>query len=86
MVLEYDLLVSHARIRKGFFLNIHHHDSDGRVLSVTPRGMGLFRITHSPIARYAILKSERVTRRGVGTWLRTHFYESLGAFKLTKYK
>jgi hypothetical protein len=85
MALEFDLLVSHVRIKKGFFLNIHHYDNNGRDMFVAPRRMGFFRVTQSSMVRYAILKSELLTHRGIGTWLRVGVYKVLGALKLTPY-
>jgi hypothetical protein len=84
MVLELDLITSHVRMRKGFFMKIDHYDSDGRAWSVVPRKMGFYRITQSVWIRYLVLKSERVTHWAIGTRLRMNVHKALSALKLSE--
>jgi len=69
-LLELDLIRSHKRIKKGFFLAISHYINEGRAKTIGPRPVGLYwRITRSVFVRYARVRASIVFKHDVGGWL-----------------
>jgi len=76
-LLELDLIRSHKRIKKGFFLAISHYDNKGQEKNISPRPVGLYwRITRSVFVRYARVRASIVFKHDVGGWWYTVLFGS----------
>jgi len=66
-LLEFDLIRSGKRIKKGFFLAINHYVSAERAKSIGPRPVGLYRrMTHLKCVRYAITRTSLLLHYDIG--------------------
>ena len=76
-LLELDLIRSHKRIKKGFFLAISHYDNKRQEKNISPRPVGLYwRITRSVFVRYARVRASIVFKHDVGGWWYTVLFGS----------
>jgi hypothetical protein len=74
-LLELDLIRSHKRIKKGFFLAISHYINEGQAKTIGPRPVGLYwRITHSVFVRYILIRASITFKSDIGDWLRNIIY------------
>ena len=81
-LLELDLMRSGKRIKKGFFLEISHYESEDQARSIGPQQVGLYRrITHSAFVRYVIIRASIMLQHDVGWGLNTFIYRLLGAMR-----
>ena len=71
-LLEFDLIKLGKRIKKGFFLTIHHYVNEQQAKSIDPQPVGLYRsITHSKLVRYSLAKVSMRFHYDIGWWLLT---------------
>jgi len=57
-LLEMDLFQLRGRIKKGFFLTIHHYEEATKARHITPRPVGILRkITNFAFVRYVLIKA-----------------------------
>ncbi|MCJ7523062.1 MAG: glycosyltransferase family 2 protein [Dehalococcoidia bacterium] len=69
-LLEFDLIKSGKRVKKGFFLTINHYVNAERAKSIEPRPVGLYRrITHFKYVRCAIARTSIALHYDIGLWL-----------------
>ncbi len=81
-LLEFDLINSCKRVKKGFFLVISHFDNEGRARLMGPRPVGLYRrITHSVLVRYVLIRASLTFKHNIGDWLNALIYRLLGAMR-----
>ena len=74
-LLELDLIRSHKRIKRGFFLAISHYDNKGQEKTIGPRPLGLYRrITQSVFVRYTLIRASIAFKSNIGDWLRNLIY------------
>jgi hypothetical protein len=74
-LLEFDLIRSGKRIKKGFFLVISHYINEGQANTISPRPLGLYwRITHSAFVRYMLIRASIAFKSDMGDWIRNLIY------------
>jgi hypothetical protein len=71
-LLEFDLINLGKKIKKGFFLTIHHYVNEQQAKSIDPQPVGLYRsVTHSKLVRYSLAKLSMRFHYDIGWWLLT---------------
>ena len=79
-LLEFDLIGSGKRVRKGFFLSICHYEDDQSYKHIAPRPMGLYRrVTHARPVRYGLTRASMATRYDIAAGLHGLMHRLLGA-------
>ena len=77
-LLEMDLFKLHARIKKGFFVDIDHYKSATEVKHITPKKVGVFRkIANFPLFRYLLIRMSIIVRYNIPWKLKVLYSKNL---------